>query len=48
MGHDLDWVSEELHDWGQPVRAIKDPATKQLRGGVTTKLIDFESIAVGC
>ncbi len=48
MGHDLGWVDEELHDWGQPVGVLKDPATKLLHGGVTTKLIDFESIAVGC
>jgi gamma-glutamyltranspeptidase/glutathione hydrolase len=48
MGHDLDWVEEELREWARPVGIIKDPATKLLHGGVTTWLLEFESIAVGC
>ncbi len=48
MGHDLDWVDEELRSWARPVGIVRDPATKLLHGGVTTTLTNFESRAVGC
>jgi gamma-glutamyltranspeptidase/glutathione hydrolase len=48
MGHDLDWVDEELRSWARPVGVVRDPATKLLHGGVTTTLTTFESRAVGC
>jgi gamma-glutamyltranspeptidase/glutathione hydrolase len=48
MGHDVDWVDEELREWARPVGIIKDPATKLLHGGVTIKLPSFESMVVGC
>ncbi len=48
MGHDLDWVDEELRSWARPVGVLRDLKTKQLHGGVTTTLTNFESRAVGC
>ena len=48
MGHDLDWVDEELRSWARPVGILRDPVTKMLHGGVTTTLTTFESKAVGC
>jgi len=48
MGHDVDWVDEELRSWARPVGVIRDPETKLLHGGVTTTLTNFESRAVGC
>ena len=48
MGHDLDWVDEELRSWARPVGVIRDPETRLLHGGVTTTLTNFESRAVGC
>ena len=48
MGHDLDWVDEELRSWARPVGVTRDPETKMLHGGVTTTLTNFESRTVGC
>jgi gamma-glutamyltranspeptidase/glutathione hydrolase len=48
MGHELDWVDEELRSWARPVGVLRDPKTKMLHGGVTTTLTNFESRAVGC
>jgi gamma-glutamyltranspeptidase/glutathione hydrolase len=48
MGHDLDWVDEELRSWARPVGVLRNPVTKMLHGGVTTTLTTFESKAVGC
>jgi gamma-glutamyltranspeptidase / glutathione hydrolase len=47
MGHDVDWVDEELRSWARPVGVLRDPKTKQLHGGVTTTLTNFESRTVG-
>ena len=48
IGHDLDWVDEELRSWARPVGVLRDPKTKLLHGGVTTTLTNFESRTVGC
>ncbi len=48
MGHDIDWVDEELRSWARPVGVLRDPKTEMLHGGVTTTLTNFESRAVGC
>ncbi len=48
MGHDLDWVDEELRSWARPVGVLRDPETKMLHGGVTTTLTNYESRVVGC
>ncbi len=48
MGHDIDWVDEELRSWGRPVGVMRSPKTGLLYGGVTTSLIGFESRVVGC
>ncbi len=48
MGHDLDWVDEELRGWARPVGVLMDAETKLLHGGVTTSLTNFESMVVGC
>ena len=48
MGHDVDWVDEELRGWGRPVGVLRSPKTGLLYGGVTTSLIGFESRVVGC
>jgi gamma-glutamyltranspeptidase/glutathione hydrolase len=48
MGHDVDWVDEEIRSWARPVGVLRDPKTKLLHGGVTTTLTNFESKTVGC
>jgi gamma-glutamyltranspeptidase/glutathione hydrolase len=48
MGHDLDWVDEELRSWARPVGVLRDRDDKMLNGGVSTTLTNFESRAVGC
>lgn len=48
MGHDIDWVDEEIRGWARPVGVLRDPKTRLLHGGVTTTLTNYESRTVGC
>ncbi len=48
MGHDLDWVDEELRSWARPVGVMRNLESGLLQGGVSTTLTNFESTVVGC
>ncbi len=48
MGHDVDWVDEELRSWARPVGVLRDLKTRLLHGGVTALHINSESRTVGC
>jgi len=48
MGHDVDWVDEELRSWARPVGVLRDQTTGFLHGGVTSSHMNSESRTVGC
>ncbi len=47
MGHDLDWVDQEIQNWANPVGVLVEPKTRLLHGGVQCHFLGFKSIALG-
>jgi gamma-glutamyltranspeptidase/glutathione hydrolase len=47
LGHDVDWLDQELRSWARPVGVLIDPESGMLHGGVQCYFTGFESTAVG-